>query len=61
VREVRTLLNLMRENEAAVQSIALGCTELLENASYNLKILDPVVGEEELVKAVAVELAKVRR
>ena len=59
--EVRALLDLMREDEAAVQNLmAAACKELLETASLHLDILEPEVGEEELIKAVAVELEKLR-
>ena len=57
-REVRALLDLMRENETSVQMLAAQCAALLELASQHLTILDPEVGEEELIKAVAAELAK---
>jgi len=57
---VRALLDLMRENEARVHTLAASCQELLERASQHLTILDPEVGEEELIKAVAAELAKLR-
>ena len=59
-REVRALLDLMRENEAAVQKCAVACQNMLEDASRKLKILDPEVGEEELIKAVAAEVARLR-
>ena len=58
---MRALLDLMRKNEARVQTVAFQCQILLVNARDHLKILDPEVGEEELCKAVAVELAKVSR
>jgi hypothetical protein len=48
----------MRKNEARVQNIAFQCEIMLGLASSCLKILDPEVGEEELIKAVAAELAK---
>jgi len=55
---VRALLDLMRDNEAAVQKMAAGCAQILEEASQHLSILDPEVGEEELIKAVAAALAR---
>ena len=55
---VRALLGLMRENQAGVQKWAAGCAALLESARQHLTILDPVVGEEELVEAVATELTR---
>jgi len=55
---VRALLDLMRENEAAVQANLPLCESLLMLASKNLKILDPERGEEELIESLAAELAK---
>jgi len=55
---VRALLDLMRENKAAVQANLTQCESLLGRAKKFLKILDPELGEEELVKSVAAELAK---
>ena len=58
---MRALLDLMRDNEAAVQTMPFmprRCQYILENARYYLKILDPEHGEEELINSVAVELAK---
>jgi hypothetical protein len=57
---VRALLDLMRENRAAVQDILAVTLGVLCEASADLKVLDPELGEEELVKAVAVEVAKLR-
>ena len=59
-REVRALLDLMRENETSVQQMPAACAQMLQHASQHLTILDPEVGEEELVKAVAAELARLR-
>ena len=59
-REVRALLDLMRENEAEVQVLAAPCQDMLGRARRHLKILDPEVGEEELIEAVAAALAKLR-
>jgi len=55
---VRALLDLMRENEAAVKDVSSQCRALLGYASVHLKILDPEHGEEELIKSVAAEMAK---
>ena len=55
---MRALLDLMRENRALVQDNLVPCQSLLQQASKNLQILDPELGEEELVKSVAAELAK---
>jgi len=49
----------MRENGATVQDNLVHCQDLLQPASEHLTILDPELGEEELVKSVAAELAKV--
>jgi len=56
---VCALLDLMRENGASVQENRVRCKHLLQQASNNLTILNPELGEEELVKSVAAELAKV--
>ena len=57
---MRALLDLMRENEAAVENMASGCKEHLVRASSDLKILDPEVGDKELIKAVADQVAKLQ-
>jgi len=57
-REVRALLDLMRDNEAAVQDMSTQCRSVLSEVSVHLKILDPEHGEEALIKSVAAELAK---
>ena len=57
---MRALLDQMRENEAEVQKFAIACEGVLESASQHLTILDPEVGEEELIKAVAAEVARLR-
>jgi hypothetical protein len=56
---VRALLDLVRENEAPVKT-TLFCfgQNVLQTASVHLKILDSENGDEELVKSVAAELAK---
>jgi len=49
----------MREDGAsAVQANLSHCQNLLQRASKHLTILDPDLGEEELVKSAAAELAK---
>ena len=50
----------MREKEARVQEIATACAAVLESASEDLTILDPEVGEEELIQAVSAALANLR-
>jgi hypothetical protein len=48
----------MRENGASVQANLLHCQNLLQLASKNFQILDPELGDQELVKFVADELAR---
>ena len=57
---MRALLDLMRENEAAVQNAAAACGAALMLASGDLTILDPEVGEQELIQAVAAALDNLR-
>ena len=57
---MRTLLNLMREHQARIKHVAAACAAVLESASKDLTILDPEVGEEELIQAVAAALANLR-
>ena len=52
------MIDLLSENGAEVQVNLGQCKSLLEQASWNLKILDPELGEQELVKSVAAEQAK---
>ena len=52
-REVRALLEVVRENEATVKKFALGCAELVKRALFHLKVLDAEVGEEALIEEVA--------
>jgi len=56
-REVHALLEVLRENEGAVQAMRKLCQELLRAAICRLNILDPELGEEELIKSVAAALA----
>jgi hypothetical protein len=55
---VRASLELMRDNEAAVLAMSDQCRDFLLETSVSLKILNPEHGEEELIKLVAAELAK---
>ena len=55
---MRALLDLMRGNEAAVQTFSIQSRYMLGEASKRLKMLDPEHGEEELITSVAAELAK---
>ena len=57
---MRALLDLMHENETRVQNFAAACANILEHASKHLTILNPEVGEEELIQAVAAEPARLR-
>jgi len=54
------VLDLMSENETRVQKLAVPCAAVLELASKQLTILDPEVGEQELIQAVAAALANLR-
>ena len=56
---MRALLDLVRENGALVQGNLVYSQKLLQQASKHLQILDPELGEEELVISVAAKLAKV--
>jgi len=58
---VRALLDLLRDNEAAVNTMRRLCQLVLQNVSSHLTILDPAHGEEELINSVAAELAKLIR
>ena len=53
--EVRALLDLIRDNTVAAQRSAALCQEVLEDAMAHLALLDPKVGEQQLIKAMAVE------
>jgi hypothetical protein len=57
---VRALLDLVREDGASVQANPLHCQDLLRRTSKNFQILDPELGEEELVKFVADKRAKLK-
>ena len=56
---MRALLDLMRDDGDAVHGDLVHVQDLLRRASKHLTILDPELGEEELVKTVAAELARV--
>ena len=55
---MRSLLDLVRKNQAAARDILDPLQAVLGEARSYLKILDPLLGDQELVKSVAVELAK---
>ena len=55
---MRALLDLLRENEAAVKTMPPLLQNVLQSATFHLKILDPEHGDEELIKSVAAEQAK---
>jgi len=58
---VRALLDLMQEMpESEEGAPVVPAAQLLGLARQHLTILDPEVGEEELIKAVAAEVAKLR-
>ena len=57
---MRALLDLLRDNEAADDQLRQ-LQSMLQNASAGLKILDPVHGEEELVKSMEVAMDKLLR
>ena len=59
-REVRALLDLMRESETRMQEMAAPCARVLELASKQLTIVNPEIGEEELIQAMAAALANLR-
>ena len=61
VGEVRALLDFLRENQESVHKVRPICQDVLVQASRHLRILDPVLGQRELINAVAAELAKLRR
>ena len=56
---MRALLDLLRENGDALQDDLLSCRYILHRACTCLTILDPELGEKELIKSAAAELAKV--
>ena len=63
---MRALLDLLRLNEATFKDSRTSnnltnLQLLLKNASNELQILDPELGDEELIKSMAVELAKLDR
>ena len=60
-RELRAMLGLMRENRARMQDIAGMCQDMMHNACIELKVLDPGLGELDLIKSWAGERAQMRR
>ena len=56
---MRALLDLIRNNEEAVHHMV--CQDVLREASKHLWVLDPELGDAELIRLVAVELAKQSR
>jgi hypothetical protein len=55
------VLERLRENQAAPPESLLGCKQVVLGAPQYLKILDPKRGDKELIKAVAVVVAKLSR
>ena len=64
MRALLTLLALLREKETAERPITSldlqGYQIVLCNASINLTILAPELGDQELIKSVAAQLANLR-
>ena len=58
---MRALLDLMRENEKAVRDQSAACQLILSGkTSTSLTILDQERGDEDLIKSVDAQLAKLR-
>ena len=57
---MRALLDLMRENQAAVQANLAGSQNLLGQACVYLKILDTKLGDKALIKSVEAERTNLR-
>ena len=55
------ILDFMHESQAALQDVRGMCERALSEASQYLIILDPVYGDQELIRWVAVERAKLSR
>jgi len=55
------MLDFMRENQERMKFVGGLIKALLAGASMQLKILDPVRGEKELIRLVAVEAARLSR
>jgi len=51
------MLDLLLENKASVQDQLFSCLDVLCVAGDELKILDPVYGDEELIKSVLTAVA----
>ena len=58
---MRTLLDVLRENKVVVKDAATHCLKILDEASEDLRVLDPETGNAELSKSWAGELAQLRR
>ena len=57
---MRTLLDMIRENETLVQEMAARIAVVLEQARQLLANLDPEVGDGELIQALAAAVANLR-
>ena len=56
---MRALLDLVRDNEATIDNVSTSYfRHILYDACMHLTILDPDVGDEELIKAVETELTR---
>ena len=58
---MRALLDLMRENETAVQKSAATYVGVLAVARNTLNVLDPEAGDKELIQEVHVHRIKLQR
>ena len=55
------MLDLMRENETAVQKSAATYADVLAVASNTLNVLDPEAGDKELIQEVKVQLVQLAK
>ena len=58
---MRALLDLMRDNQTAVQHMAAVCINMLEHDSARLKILDPETGDKKLIEGWARQVSHLRK
>jgi hypothetical protein len=59
--DVRAMIDMIREDEQKVQMVAAMCVSILIHACDVLTILDPELGDEELIQAVASTLTKIKQ
>ena len=55
------MLDLMRENETAVQKSAAMYNQVLASARNTLNVLDPEAGDKELIQEVKVQLVQLAK